>query len=145
MKNKIFTIIFMLSLSVCYSQQRVTWDDLSKVKFVDKYFPDYDNTFLHPEFSQSVKDLEGKIITISGYFLHMSPKDNLYMLSKGPLSSCFFCGVGGPETAIELQFNARQKFKTDEIVSVIGKFKLNSEDVDHFNYILTECKVTLIE
>lgn len=145
MKNNILIILFLLTLSISYGQQKITWKDLSKVKFVDKYFPEYESTFLYPEFSESVKALEGKTVTITGYFLHMSPKDNLYLLSKGPLSSCFFCGVGGPETAIELQFNARQKFKTDDILSVTGKLKLNADDVEQFNYILTDCKVTLVE
>lgn len=145
MKNNILIIFLLLTISTCFGQKKITWDDLSKVKFVEKYFPEYDEKFLYPEFSESIKALDGKMITISGYFLHISPKDKLYMLSKGPMSSCFFCGVGGPETAIELQFDARQNLKTDNIVSVTGKLKLNPDDVEHFNYILTDCKVILIE
>ena len=145
MKNNILIIFFLFTFSICFSQKKVTWDDLSKVEFVEKYVPGYDETFLYPNFSDSVKALNGKMITISGYFLHISPKDKLYMLSKGPMSSCFFCGVGGPETTIELQFDVRQNIKTDDIVSITGKFKLNPDDVEHFNYILTECKVTLID
>ena len=145
MKNNILITFFILNAFIGFSQKEITWEDLSKVKFVDKYFPEYESNFLYPEFSESVKALDGKMVTISGYFLHISPKDKLYMLSKGPMSSCFFCGVGGPETAIELQFKKRLDVKTDDIVTVTGKFKLNPDDVEHFNYILSECKITLID
>lgn len=145
MKNSILIICFLLSVTFCFSQQKITWDDLAKVEFKKKYFSAYDDYFMYPEFSESVKKLEGKIVTISGYFLHISPKDKLYMLSKGPMSSCFFCGVGGPETAIELQFDSKQNFNTDNIVSVTGKLTLNQDDIEHFNYILTDCKIKLIK
>lgn len=61
------------------------------------------------------------------------------------MSSCFFCGVGGPETAIELEFKNKPIFKTDDIITVTGTLKLNQDDVEHFNYILTNCKAILKE
>lgn len=144
MKNKIL-IAFIFFTSLCFGQQKITWEDLSKVTFTDKYYAEYDDYFLFPKFSKSVQDLEGKTVTITGYFLHIAPAEKIYMLSKGPMSSCFFCGVGGPETAIELELKTKPEFKTDNIVSVTGKFKLNDSDVDHFNYILTNCEVKLVK
>ncbi|GAB1856881.1 hypothetical protein MHTCC0001_17170 [Flavobacteriaceae bacterium MHTCC 0001] len=126
------------------AQKKITWEDLSKVTFTEQYFPAYDQNFLKPTFSDSVKALEGKLVSITGYFLNVDPSGKLYILSKGPMSSCFFCGVGGPETAMELQFVSKPKFKTDNIIKVTGKLKLNADDVDHFNYILTECKGELV-
>lgn len=61
------------------------------------------------------------------------------------MSSCFFCGQGGPETAVELHFTDKSNFKTDNIVTITGILKLNRDDVDHFNYILTNCKGKLIK
>ncbi len=144
MKNKVLTL-FLAFTSICFCQQKITWNDLSKVKFTDKYFAEYDDYFLFPEFSESVKALDGKTVTIKGYFLHVAPADKIYMLSKGPMSACYFCGVGGPETAIELQLIDRPNIKTDKIVTVTGKLKLNSEDVEHFNYIISDCEVRLSE
>lgn len=145
MKNRILVIFIALFSTVCFSQKKVTWKDLSKVKFVEKYFPAHDDTFLHPKFSSSVKALEGKLITVKGYFLNIDPEGKIYILSKGPMSACFFCGVGGPETAIELEFSSEQTFKTDDIVTVTGTLKLNDTDVEHFNYILTGCKGQLVK
>jgi len=145
MKNKILILFFLLSASICFSQQKATWEDLSKVEFTEKYFSKYNEYFLHPKFLPSVKELEGKQITISGYFLNIDPRGKIYILSKGPMSSCFFCGQGGPETIVELQFTNKANFKTDDMVGITGILELNKDDVDHFNYILKGCKGKLIE
>jgi len=145
MKNKLLILVIFLSCSLCFSQKEILWEDLAKVTFKEKFFPAYDQNFLVPEFSNSVKALDGKVISITGYFLDLDPEGRLFILSRGPMSSCFFCGVGGPESAIELQFKSKPKFKTDDIIEITGKLKLNADDVDHFNYILSESKGELIE
>ena len=137
MKNKFLCLIFFLICSLCFCQQEVTWRDLSKVKYSKKYFPEEDDYFMYPKFLAPVRALNGKRITVRGFFLNL--EDRLYILSKGPMSSCYFCGQGGPETAIELQFDNKQNFKTDTIIAITGVLKINEDDVDHFNYILTEC------
>ena len=140
MINKGIYVFFLFVCSCCFSQQNVTWQDLAKIKFTDKYLSEYDASFMYPTFSASVKALKGKQITIKGYFLDVVAKENVYMLSKGPMASCYFCGQGGPESAIELEFINKQNFKTDDIVSITGILELNKDDIEHFNYILKECK-----
>ena len=140
MRNKGIYVFFLFVCSCCFSQQNVTWQDLAKIKFTDKYLSEYEAYFMYPTFSASVKALEGKQITIKGYFLDVVAKENIYMLSKGPMASCYFCGQGGPESAIELEFINKQNFKTDDIVSITGILELNKDDIEHFNYILKECK-----
>lgn len=133
-----------MSFLISFSQKKITWEDLAKVKFEDKYFPEFEQSFLYPNFSNEVKALEGKAITITGYFLNLDPEGAIYILSKNPMSSCFFCGVGGPETAVELSITKKPPYKTDDIVSVTGVLQLNEDDVEHFNYILTVTKLELI-
>ena len=140
MRNKGIYVFFLFVCSCSFSQQNVTWQDLAKIKFTDKYLSEYVAYFMYPTFSASVKALEGKQITIKGYFLDVVAKENIYMLSKGPMASCYFCGQGGPESAIELEFINKQNFKTDDIVSITGILELNKDDIEHFNYILKECK-----
>ncbi|MEP5339535.1 MAG: hypothetical protein ABJL44_13920 [Algibacter sp.] len=144
MKNNIIITLILLSSYSCFGQKEITWKDLAQVEFTEKFFPSYGEIFLYPEFSTAVKSLEGKQVTITGYFLNIDPAGELLILSKGPMSSCFFCGIGGPETAVELQFISKKTFKTDTIIAVTGILKLNADDVEHFNYILTECKAQLI-
>ena len=145
MRNKDIYIIFLFVCSFCFGQQNITWKDLSKIKFTDKYLLEYDDYFMYPTFSPSVKALEGKQIKIKGYFLDIIAKENTYMLSKGPMASCYFCGQGGPESAIELEFINKENFKTDDIVSITGTLELNKDDIEHFNYILKECKGILVK
>jgi len=145
MKNKTLILFFLLYCSFCFSQKKITWKDLSDVKFTKRYVPEYGVDFLKPEFSSSIKALEGKEISIVGYFLNIDPRKKMYVLSKGPMSSCFFCGVGGPETAMELEFSSEQNFKTDDIVIVTGILKLNADDVEHFNYILKKSKAATLK
>lgn len=140
MKNKLIILLIFLSTYACFSQKNITWKDLAEVEFTEKFFPAYGEDFLYPDFSNSVKTLEGKKVTITGYFLNVDPRGELLILSKGPMSSCFFCGIGGPETAMELQFASKKSFKTDTIITVTGVLKLNADDIEHFNYILTGCE-----
>ncbi len=143
MKNKIIIVFILLLNMVTFAQQKITWKDLAKVEYTDKFFPAYGETFLFPEFSDAIVATEGELVSITGYFLNVDPRGKLFILSKGPMSSCFFCGVGGPETAIELQFKTKPNIKTDTVVTITGKLKLNKMDIEHFNYILTDCKVIL--
>ncbi|MDO6759517.1 hypothetical protein Q4566_04830 [Tamlana sp. 2_MG-2023] len=145
MKNKILLTITCLAFFLSYSQEKITWEHLAEVTYTEKFFPSYDDYFLYPAFSTTMKSLSGKKVTISGYFLDVDPNGQLFILSKGPMASCFFCGVGGPETAMELQFKTKPNFKTDDVVSITGILKLNKDDVEHFNYILTECVGRLVE
>jgi hypothetical protein len=145
MKNKILIPIILLICSVSFAQKEITWQNLADIKYEKKYFPQYDEYFMYPTFSASVKALEGKKVSLTGYFLNIDPSGALFILSKGPMASCFFCGIGGPETAVEIQFDMPPSFKTDDIVTVTGVLKLNSDDVEHFNYILTKSSAKLIK
>ncbi len=133
-------IVFLLSFYLGFSQKDITWDDLAQVTFTEKFFPAYGEDFLYPKFGKGVRSLEGKKVSIVGYFMNIDPNGKMFFLSKNPMSACFFCGVGGPETAMELQFGSKPDFRTDDIVMVTGVLKLNADDVEHFNYILTNCK-----
>ena len=55
------------------------------------------------------------------------------------MSQCFFCGGGGPESVAEVNFAKDPgRFQVDDLITVKGKLKLNSDDLDHINFILTD-------
>ncbi|SIS46918.1 hypothetical protein SAMN05421766_10270 [Zobellia uliginosa] len=145
MKNKLLYALFLFVSMTAASQTDLTWDDLAKIDYTEKYFPAYESNFLYPEFSQEIINLQGKQVSLSGYYLDVAPNGDLFILSKNPLASCFFCGNGGPETAVELQFKTKPDFKTDDVVLITGTLKLNKDDVEHFNYILTDCSGFLLK
>ncbi len=145
--SKQFCIIYCLVcvFTFSYAQQKVTWEQLAQVTFTEEYFVAYDDYFLKPHFKPSVKAIKGKTISVTGHFLNIFPEENVYILSKTPMSACFFCGVGGPETTVELHFKNVPSFKTDDIIQVTGVLSLNAEDVEHFIYILDATKATKVK
>lgn len=138
MKNRLSTLLILIISHVSFGQVNLTWEDLAQISYTEKYFPSYDSNFLYPDFSKHILALQGKEVSLTGYFLDIDPNGKLFILSKNPMASCFFCGMGGPETAVEIQFKSKHNFKTDDVVTITGKLKLNKDDVMHFNYILTE-------
>ncbi|MEO9893912.1 hypothetical protein [Aurantibacter sp.] len=140
MKNKFLSILLLFITMSATAQVNLTWEDLANIEYTEKYFEAYDSNFLYPDFSNKMTNLEGKEVSLTGYFLDVDPNGELLILSKNPLASCFFCGNGGPETAVEIQFESKPDFETDDVVLITGKLKLNKDDVEHFNYILTDCE-----
>jgi hypothetical protein len=142
--HRLAILIFCFCFQFSYSQTVIDWSTLSDISFSDVYMDEVDEYFLYPHFGPSVRELEGKEIIIRGFVLAIDPTDNYYILSKGPFSSCFFCGVGGPETVIELDMKSKNKvFIMDEVVTMRGTLKLNADDIYHCNYILKDATVYL--
>ncbi len=119
-----------------------TWNTLSKVDFKMQESA-YGEMYL-PEFSSEVKNLEGKEITLPGY---MVPADGLkgvfkpthFILSSLPLAACFFCGVGGPESVVEVYMSEPIEYTT-EAVKIKGKLMLNGVDSYQMMYILEDAE-----
>jgi len=97
-----------------------------------------------PVFSQDIKKLEGKEVTIKGYIIpiegYKSHKE--FIFSAFPYNMCFFCGGAGPETVMEV-FATEAIEYTAEPVMIRGKLELNSTDVNRLMYSLSE--VTKVE
>ena len=146
MHKIIFPILFILFVqSNLFSQEQLGWQDLTNVSFNKVYSAKYGDYFLKPTFGVTIKSYEGAKIRIKGYFLDFSTEEEFYLISKNPMSSCFFCGGAGPETIVEVMFKQKTNFKTDQVVEITGILQLNSEDVDHCNYILKEATGKLLE
>ncbi len=139
MKTRIRLTLFAMIMfyGVTYAQEKLSWSDLADVSFNSKYFASVDDYFLAPTFGKRVLLYHNKLVTITGYFLNLDSSGDLLLLSKNPMSSCFFCGGAGPESVIEIRFSENTMFKTDQIITVTGILRLNSDDLDHCNYILT--------
>ncbi len=121
-------VMFLFSCFMARAQQIVSWKDLENVRFVQIDDKDAPFGFARPIFGSNIKQLNGKEIVITGYYLDLGGNFSTKMLSKNPMASCFFCGVGGPESIIEIQFEKRETFKTDDLVTVSGIFELNEDN-----------------
>ena len=91
----------------------------------------------------SVRELAGKQVLLRGHILTIDPSEGYFILSKGPIRSCFFCGAGGPETVVELNLKSeKNNFVMDELVTIKGTLRLNSDDIYKCNYILDYAEVS---
>ena len=141
MKKIIVLVLLTASLTVGFAQTKFdAWDAFAKTKFEPKYYEKLGEYLFYPTFSTELKALVGKEITIQGFYVPFAPEDGNYVvLSKYPMSQCFFCGGSGPESIVEVNFAKElPKFQIDDLVTVKGKLKLNTDDMDHVNFILTD-------
>ncbi|MDB2368826.1 hypothetical protein N9V43_00930 [Flavobacteriales bacterium] len=142
--HRIAFLLFFFTTQFSFAQTEIDWQTLADVEFTDVYMEEVDEYFLYPHFGTSVRELAGQEIMIRGFVLAIDPTKNYYILSKGPFSSCFFCGVGGPETIIELEMkSSKDVFIMDEVATIKGRLKLNTDDIYQCNYILQDAEVYL--
>jgi hypothetical protein len=141
MKKIAVLILLTVSMTLSFAQTKFdAWDAFAKTKFEPKYYEKLGEYLFYPTFSAELKALVGKEITIQGFYVPFAPEDGNYIvLSKYPMSQCFFCGGAGPESIVEVNFAKElPKFQIDDLVTVKGKLKLNTDDMDHVNFILTD-------
>jgi len=95
-----------------------------------------------PVFSAEVRSLNGKSVVLPGYIVPFENgmKSSTFMLSSLPLNACFFCGVGGPETAVYV-LSSKVVSYTDKPVEIKGVLRLNDSDPDKLIYILENAEV----
>lgn len=138
-----FLVCIFLYASITLAQSSDGWLLFAKVKFNSVFFKEYKENFLVPVFDRTIKSYEGKEITLRGHYLPMDlENDRVILLSKYPYAQCFFCGGAGPESVAEIVFSTKYpKLKTDQIITVVGKLKLNDKDVNHLNFILNEASI----
>lgn len=122
----------------------INWSDLAQVKFSMSNSTNGSTAWKKPTFLAPLQALEGKKVSITGYFLNLNKKNEWYMLSKNPMASCFFCGNGGPETVVMVKFTGKEMFNTDDVVTVTGILKLNSEDPYNSIYLIDQADGLII-
>ncbi|GGG92049.1 hypothetical protein GCM10011416_06090 [Polaribacter pacificus] len=139
---KIKTILAFLLISFVinnsYGQIKTSWKDIIDIYAKEVIFSEKNPAKAIKGQGKSLKDIEGKKISITGYFLDLDPDGEWFMISKNPFATCFFCGGAGPETVLELMKfkNDKQKFKTDDIVTATGTIKLITENEVDVSFIL---------
>ncbi len=134
----VFTfLLYLLPNLSTQAQEKLTWEQMGDVTFEDKYLEEEDGYYWYPTFGETPKKYDGKEVLITGYIIPVDIYNGFYVLSKYNNSACFFCGGGGPETIVELEFDAKKRrYKMDEFISFKGTFELNRDNIDHCNYIL---------
>ena len=147
MKYMLFGLAVLLS-SAAFSQKNtykgfpsLIWPKLYDIQFVKA--KDQHGEYDKPVFSDPVKALNGKRITLPGYIVPFEnglKKSSKLMLSSLPLNACFFCGVGGPESVVEVYLTSEIAY-TDKPVEIEGVLRINDKDPDKMIYVLEKAEV----
>jgi len=120
------------------------WKTLGKITFRKQYDELMGFKVDMPVFSDGVKNLDGKEITVRGYIIptegYKSHKE--FVFSAFPYNMCFFCGGAGPETVMEVEAKEGIEFQA-EAVTIKGILHLNDSDINRLIYSLTD--VILVE
>ena len=99
-------------------------------------------SFDKPVFTPAVKAMNGKSIILPGYMVPFEGgmKGNHFMFSSMPLNACFFCGVGGPETVVEV-FSSGTINYSEKPIEIKGILRLNNTDPDKMIYMIENAEI----
>ncbi|WP_106568927.1 hypothetical protein [Cecembia rubra] len=140
-----FLTVMILASSATIREDNI-WALFAKTRFIEKLNREFGMYFLYPKFPDELKAMEGKIVTVSGFYIPLDMNNSdIAVVSKFPNAECFFCGGAGPESILVgyLKKKPSRKIKMDEIVKIRGKLKLNEEDIDELNFILLDAEIIL--
>ncbi len=142
----LIAVIVLFGVSAFFSgaqAQSLGWQAFAQVKSETKFFKNEGVYVVTPKFDQKIKSLEGMYFSLRGYYIPTEVhSDKWIVMSKVPMSQCFFCGGSGPESIAMINFKGKApKFKTDQIITVRGKLRLNDSNLDELNFILDESEL----
>lgn len=97
-------------------------------------------------FGEEAQQLDGKEVTLKGFFLAADLTGNLFVLSYNPMATCFFCSAAGIETVVEMDphpdhLRLFKRLRTDDLIEVKGTLHLNADDYAHLIYILKDVEI----
>lgn len=138
--KKLLVLGLLFITNMALAQTKDMWNEFAKTKFDPKYNEKLGEYLFYPTFTPELKNTVGKEVTLQGFYVPFAAEGQSYIvISKYPMSQCFFCGGAGPESIAEVTFvKSNQKFEVDDLITVKGKLKLNTEDMEHVNFILTD-------
>ena len=138
----ILTVVLSFSGLLSAQSDDNVWKTLAKISYKKEYDELMGFKIDKPVFSDQVRALEGKEVTLKGYVIpvegYVSHKE--FIFSAYPYSMCFFCGGAGPETVMEVLAVEPIKYSADAI-TIKGKLILNDKDINRLMYKLVNVKL----
>ncbi|WP_298651647.1 hypothetical protein [uncultured Proteiniphilum sp.] len=150
MKTKTTFLVFLLS--VIYfpvsAQQTVSWDRLKDVTWSQKYVASLSGYYQMPDFGKQIELLDNKPVIIQGFYVPVDVDGTIFALSETPSYMCFFCGVGGIESVMEIFVKEGhrdlKRVRTDRYIQVKGIFSINRDDPEHLMYLLKDAELVKV-
>lgn len=136
----IATLFCLATFQQAHAQAPI-WKTLAKITYKKEYNEDMGFKVDVPVFSDEVKGLAGKEVTVKGYIIPVEgyKGHKEFIFSAYPYNMCFFCGGAGPETVMEV-FASESIDYTAEPITIKGKLGLNATDINRLIYSLSDAK-----
>jgi hypothetical protein len=137
----LITFICFSFIGIGQSTEEITWKTLTDVTFYEEYNEEFDFNVLYPKFGKSILALDGKEVIIEGYAIPIDELgyEDILVLSAMPYSQCFFCGMAGPESVMDIKVKEKlEDIRLDKKLRLKGRLKLNVKDLSQLNYILLD-------
>lgn len=148
MKKAVFILCLCVWAPVFCGAQRMVYKGFPSLVWPKLYDISFEKgtddlgEFDKPVFSEGVRALANKVVALPGYMvpLENQVKASRIMLSSLPLNACFFCGVGGPETVVEVYLRKETTY-IERPIRVQGILRLNDKDPDKMIYVLDDAEI----
>jgi hypothetical protein len=118
-------VLLLFTSAACFAQDRIRWSSFERLQFEEVYDKESSMWLQVPRWTDKHRELDGKLVEITGYVIALDVLSDDYALSAFPFASCFFCGAAGPESVMELKLKNKEKYLTDEVHTFQGILKLN--------------------
>ena len=143
MKNILMLVLFVARFSIQAQEVKMkgnqVWKTLADVKYeIQK--DEYGDVYV-PVFGKDILSVKDQIVEVDGFVIpsDITFTDDYLILSSLPISECFFCGSGGPETVMEIHLKKDERYKYNtKRLKFRGKLKLNASNPDKLMYQLVE-------
>ena len=133
---------FLGPLQLTSQTNESVWKTLGKISYKKEYDELMGFKIDKPVFSEEVKKLNGKEITVKGYIIPVEgyKSHTEFIFSAFPYSMCFFCGGAGPETVMEVEAKEAIKYSAESI-TIKGTLSLNDKDINRLMYKLVNVRL----
>jgi hypothetical protein len=146
MKKLAFVLFALCSLAFADTASAQSgeslWKTLAKITFKKQYDELLGFKVDVPVFSDDIKKLDGKEVTVKGYIIPVEgyKGHKEFVFSAFPYNMCFFCGGAGPETVMEVYAKEPIQYTADPI-TIKGKLELNDSDINRLIYALHDARL----
>lgn len=152
MKTKTFLLALILGAAClrvnAQQPQSVSWDMLKDVKWSQKYVDSLSGYYQMPEFGRQIEFLDNKAVIVQGFYVPVDVEGTIFALSETPSFMCFFCGVGGIESVMEIFVKEGhrnlKRVRTDRYIQVKGILSINRDDPNHLMYLLKDAELVKV-
>lgn len=137
-------ILATLLSSTLLLGQDSAWANLSMVTKTKTYDINYGIEIEVVEPGIIAKQLNNTEVKVSGYIIPLTGKieQSHFMFSRYPQNMCFFCGLAGPESAMQVFTKDEKKLKfTPEKISLTGTLQINQDEASGLIYTLRNAVV----